>query len=338
MEREKYDPNFPEGGLNIQPSFARFQEQDGNLSQDSAKDIDQYGIAGRIWCVCHRQPFCRLFVFLSREAAYVLKQYLTVPAQLVKWQFDPPCSIFESTSCPVTAVELGAGVGIVGIHLAQCLAHAPSKDLKKNVILTDLENVLPLLERNVTSSRATQPSSTNIFVEPLPWGSQTHVDKLLSQWIPTHLVCSDLVYFPHLLAPLLRTLVLITDRAQQTEIIIGYKIRSYSKEEPFWRAFGAWFDFSPVYSREKASHDASWRRFGSLKSHFFANKTVQNSIDDDDVYVFLAKRKADTFSCRLPDQEEELMSGKMVRGEEIIQGNGLDTFEILLMSESAPFD
>ena len=62
-----------------------------------------------------------------------------------------------------SVVELGAGTGFAGILLAQ--AHPTSK-----VILTDLADHVPLIERN----KLLNPSITNITGAELDWCNDTH--------------------------------------------------------------------------------------------------------------------------------------------------------------------
>jgi hypothetical protein len=105
-------------------------------------------------------------------------------------------------------------------------------------VLTDLHNVLPLLQRNV--GRAGVPSSTAVEVMPLPWGDAScarqvrqHLESgTQGKAALTHILCSDLVYFPELLAPLLRSLLHLTDCASGSGpmVVIAYKVggRPYS--------------------------------------------------------------------------------------------------------------
>ncbi|CDR99685.1 hypothetical protein, partial [Sporisorium scitamineum] len=170
------DPNFPQG-LRIQPSSLQRhpqirahrettyedhrqealqdEQQAGKVTQtasweqDTPEDIESFGIAGRIW-----------------EAAYLLARYLRPAVQHPdELEFDPPCSLFEPASSkqPLTIVELGSGAGYGSLHLArQLLQHAQctkSQPAKATLVLTDLENVVPLMERNVARAGYQQTTS-----------------------------------------------------------------------------------------------------------------------------------------------------------------------------------
>ena len=97
-------PNFP-AALAIQPAAPRAAGSGAEAwRHDSASDIAQFGIAGRIW-----------------ESAFLLLGYLDGNAP---WTFDPPCSLHSGQV--VTAVELGAGVGTVGLATAAQLQRVRS--------------------------------------------------------------------------------------------------------------------------------------------------------------------------------------------------------------------
>lgn len=172
-----------------------------------------------------------------REAVPYLMQYLN-PAGVHEASFEPPCSIFERQRClrPRSApriLELGSGNG----HL--CLHHlVPILPPGSQLVLTDLEEVTPLLSENVKVAEQDGriPKDVEVLVQPLPWGSQEHLLMLRQQLGSesfTHILCSDLVYFTHLLEPLLRTLLWLTEvsssqtdigqEACDTEVIFGCK-------------------------------------------------------------------------------------------------------------------
>ncbi|KAJ3091124.1 hypothetical protein HK102_001592 [Quaeritorhiza haematococci] len=170
----------------------------------------------------------------------------------------------------VRVLELGAGTGLVGLFIAKYCAEALGMD---ELVLTDLQTALPLLRKNAelngfhvcdwkettgasggeclghgenegTSRLSNDTSSTagnvDVFVEPLEWGNQNHAQRLQP---PFDLVIgSDLVYFPHLFPPLIETLRDICD--EETEVIIGYRVRQLCKEEGFFYEFGKYFEMT----------------------------------------------------------------------------------------------
>lgn len=324
-------------------------------------------------------------------------------------EFDPPPPFTLAPDPPSTSnlkdsfriIELGSGTGIVGLKLAEHLARLRAADSQGStrkgdlIILTDLDDVCPLLEENLYGRRAqiyggtsglSDPSDVAVEVRPLAWGNYQHASAIINEirrtyldmdhsTLPlTHIVCSDLVrpsqsfahllatmmnmwliqvYFPELLAPLLRTLLHLTSpplspssAAHTPIVIISYKIRSLSKETPFWSAFGLWFAFEPVLARpigrdswgdhnsvhnlENIKDDASvegkleshdgWRRFGEPDS---------DDGDGDAMFVFVAKRKPESFEWQIPDDDKFLLEGLGTRGTDNSKGD--DSFEVMLL-------
>lgn len=320
-------PNFP-AALAIQPAATRAAGSGAEAwRHDSAADIAQFGIAGRIW-----------------ESAFLLLGYLDGNAP---WTFDPPCSLHSGQV--VTAVELGAGVGTVGLATAAQLQRVRSV-APHTVVLTDLDEVCPLMQRNAQASAAAH-SDVRVAVRALPWGDTRAAEALLGALRQergvrdaasnpvTHVLCSDLVYFPELLAPLLRTLIALTAGECGPEVVVGYKVRSLTKEQPFWTAFGAWFDMLPVECRapgERESHV-----FGSLASHTgrapAAAARGGQAPADGEFFVFIARRRPATLAATPPASDALLLAGqKVVRydgGQEIYDPDhsGTDTFEWLML-------
>ncbi|PWN39101.1 hypothetical protein IE81DRAFT_318425 [Ceraceosorus guamensis] len=435
------DPNFPATGLRIHPSApgrrwgkasaaekplravaaeagsdpesAAVAENVHNLERpgqdwrtDSATDIREFGIAGRIW-----------------EAAYLMQLYLR-PQQPDRIEFDPPCDLFandgtretlRNTARSSNIVELGSGAGYVGLHLAIQLeghhassrqrhiasdGHASSSTLPHSparLFLTDLDNVCPLLRRNAglagfdSSSQRKEHEeaaavdavrkirrSVELHVRPLPWGSSPAVQALKDEINDihdenklTHIVCSDLVYFPELLPSLLRTLVWLTDLASRSGfgdsakldsggnatsplVLISYKVRSLIKEQPFWTAFGTWFDFEPVRFRKRSHTGLPYNDASPTKAKAEQGiRSLSTSQDpwtewDHSMYIFVARRKVGTLGCLPVDDDAMFMDGwrgqKPARcSAEVVQDSprisqfteGADQFEWLLMSEAS---
>ncbi|KAG0204552.1 hypothetical protein BGX28_003558 [Mortierella sp. GBA30] len=205
-------------------------------------------------------------------------------------------------------IELGAGTGYVGIALAKRLR--PSATL----VLTDLEEVIPLLERNVRdtlhrrvgnedsttaisliSSVLSAPASeqqhscAKLEVEPLAWGNSSHAARILSKGRVDYIVASDLVYFPELYPPLLQTLREIADL--ETRVIFGYKDRAQWKEMPFWEQFGRFFEIEVVRIEKTESttmHDPKQEDEnddGEERASIFGS--------EEDMFVFVAKKRED---------------------------------------------
>ncbi|BGP34518.1 hypothetical protein JCM10296v2_006340 [Rhodotorula toruloides] len=350
MTLREGDPNFPTN-LDIAPSTPGAlrlgsRERTGEVERvedDASQDIEGFGIAGRTW-----------------EAAYLLRAYLKppqTPASPPSFLFDPPCPLYfstESRSAPRqrTILEIGSGTGYLSLALAPHLA--PTDTL----VATDLDNVCPLLEKNLASAQArwrSQDSSADratILVRPLPWGDLTSLAGLVAEGLePTIILASDLVYFQFLYAPLLRTLIGLTGKKDdRVTVIFSYKVRSLVKEQPFWESFGRWFRFEAVLVGTQPSPPPSrptspagtatsappppsppprltWIRFGTATP----SSTTPN--DTDELYVFICHRHPETQHLGMEELEgvtdDDLLQGRGA-GRGLEEGAG--QFEELLLN------
>ncbi|OJA08718.1 hypothetical protein AZE42_07086 [Rhizopogon vesiculosus] len=271
----------------------------------------------------------------TREAAYLMTNYIDQPSN---WEFEPPFIDKSVSGRKRVFLELGSGTGIVAAKIVQTAALSG----RDRIIVTDLPEVCPLLERNLFvkpkgSSAGRQLYDGVISVRPLPWGSYDHVMKIAQELqliddlsdgmraCITHIVCSDLVYFPHLLAPLLRTLLHLTSppfastSESQPQVVISYKIRSLLKETPFWSAFGLWFSFEPVIARKiDPNHLSSeWQRLGT-----------DTRDGGDQMFIFVARRRPESLDWTTPLEDADLLGGVGTRGTDSKKSD--ETFETLL--------
>jgi len=187
------------------------------------------------------------------------------------------------------------------------------------LVATDLPNVCELLAENVAGN--------GIQVAALPWGDEhavtsviidEHLDDHMGVRL-THIVCCDLVYFPHLLAPLLRTLLALTTRFPDVQLLFACKctcdhnasfadstcstdkMRSMTKEQPFWAAVGMWFELERVQTPGGRG---------------------------DDLFLFISLRKPTTRGWVVPEGDSELLNGVGLPSRA-----GADTFDCMLMMD-----
>jgi hypothetical protein len=232
---------------------------------------------------------------------------------------DPP--FVSLTAQQITMVELGSGTGLVSLEIARQLEVSGRR---ATFVQTDLPEVCKLLSQTTQHYRSASSSSTqtDVIVHPLAWGDTSHasaIQSLLSE-PPTHLICCDLVYFPELLAPLLRSLLHLTQTNDPT-LIMAYKPRSAAKETSFWSALGLWFAYAPVRVRRRASDvgDDSWALLGAAW--------------DEPMFVFTGRRRPESRDWTVPESDRDLLDGVGAQGTASRKGD--DTFEvILLMSQS----
>jgi Lysine methyltransferase len=130
-------------------------------------------------------------------------------------------------------VELGAGVGLTGLLLASSFpCH--------HVLLTDLEEAMPLLQRNITQNRSKfLAGESSVQAQVLRWGNEDDANAAL-EWMnhePILVVASDCVYFPNLHEPLEHTLVhLLSDHPQSICYIAG--MRRWKSDNQFYKNIG----------------------------------------------------------------------------------------------------
>lgn len=241
--------------------------------------------------------------------------------------WDPPRTLLERDA--VHVMELGAGVGTAGLATAQALDR---RGRSSSLVLTDLPDVCPLLERN---ARTCHCDHVSIQVRPLPWGDRDATRAILASTArPTHILCSDLVYFPELLAPLLRTLIDITDAVPDAEVLFSYKIRSLTKEQPFWCGLSAWFELTQVdYQRDAR---APKQPFGAHASHFgpYVPPCSADGQPLDDYFLFVAHRRPESQRWDVPTNDAALLQGQYVSEGQWHTALTTGTFEWLLLSRA----
>ena len=166
----------------------------------------------------------------------------------------------------------------------------------------------------------------------------------ISYFFVASLACLQ-VYFPELLAPLLRALIQVTGiqcqdtcRINSPRVIISYKIRSLAKESSFWSAFGLWFSFYPVLvqSLPHATHshgtgldtaETSTASIGVLAPPH--SWTQYGSENGNDQYIFVAARRPESFGWDVPSLDVDLLAGVGAWGTSACKSD--DTFESLLL-------
>lgn len=179
---------------------------------------------------------------------------------------------------PYRILELGAGTGYVGIALANLL-RKPCQ-----VYITDLAQVVPLIEENVKLHYVERDDSAEIIVDRLHWGNTEDATRLLAGGRFDLVVVSDCVYFPELFGMLLDTLLDVCDEA--TRVVIGYKCRSLEKEVGFWQDyFGRYFEYEPIRRLETVVYDEGTEDEREVKE-------IANLLGaEEQLYVFMGSKR-----------------------------------------------
>jgi hypothetical protein len=124
-------------------------------------------------------------------------------------------------SKPLQVLELGTGCGTVGIAFAQLC--------KSHVVLTDLDDAMEILHRNVKAAHLT-PSST-LQGHVLDWGSDLD-DSFNSKY--DLILVSDCIYNPDSSVHLVKTLLNLVQRSPNALIVVGFK-RRHSGDDVFFQ-------------------------------------------------------------------------------------------------------
>lgn len=152
------------------------------------------------------------------DSSLVLAQWLLMPS----W---PPDSLMGKR-----VVELGAGTGVPGLTAAV---------LGATVVLTDIPEILPGLQRNVDENGLQQRAT----VKALMWG-----DDCSSLSPPVDFILmSDLLYDVKAMPALCKTLNQLADG--RTQILLAYELR-YGTTECFKAVLEAGFRWSKVPQEE----------------------------------------------------------------------------------------
>ncbi|OWZ23119.1 Protein N-lysine methyltransferase METTL21A isoform X1 [Phytophthora megakarya] len=144
-------------------------------------------------------------------------------------------------------VELGAGVGLVGMTLAV---------LGARVVLTDQEYALPLLRKNVAvnfENKAVVPT-----VEECQWGESCKTEGLLATWKKNTdvVVFSDVLYHASAFLLLIKTLHELV--SPTTDVFFSFETRNAAIEGNFLEELGKSFDVDEVSRKHNPQVFASF--------------------------------------------------------------------------------
>ncbi|KAJ2838982.1 Protein-lysine N-methyltransferase efm6 [Coemansia sp. 'formosensis'] len=132
-----------------------------------------------------------------------------------------------------TVLELGSGTGIVGIALGRL--HP-----KCQVVLTDKEELVPLLDRNIELNSATD----NTRAQCLDWTKSTSLDR-----VPDLIIVSDGIWDKDLHQPLAETLARLA--GSETRVLLAYESRKFDEEAEFIAKWSQTFRFRDIKPSEQ---------------------------------------------------------------------------------------
>ena len=166
------------------------------------------------------------------------------------------------------------------------------------VIITDLEQILPLIQDNVDAhyEPIVDGDSATVRVKRLHWGNSKHTANILQDGPIDLVIISDCVYFPELFDILTTTLVEICT-SSETKIVIGYKCRSLEKESGFWQDyFGRYFEYEPIRKlepEERIDDDDNDDKEDEEEDGTKEKELVPGGLlgEEEQVYVFMGNRR-----------------------------------------------
>jgi len=146
------------------------------------------------------------------DAAIVLAKYLDLTCKSDNWLRGK------------NVLELGAGLGCAGLTAA-CLG--------ANVVLTDLEEALPMLEKNIrVNEQVWKNLGGAAEAKVLKWGKDVNLD-----FKPDIVLLTDCVYYEESVQPLLHTLETLCDSDCGTYAILSQEERDTPKQVVVWKQF-----------------------------------------------------------------------------------------------------
>ncbi|GJQ69225.1 hypothetical protein Trydic_g6374 [Trypoxylus dichotomus] len=119
----------------------------------------------------------------------------------------------------INVLELGAGLGPVGLVAAS---------LGANVMLTDLSEAIPLLRFNINKNKSLCRGSVRCAI--LKWG-----ENIDFGYIPGKILLADCVYYKESIDSLIKTLKYYAGR--DTEIILAQELRESDMQKSNWTYF-----------------------------------------------------------------------------------------------------
>ncbi|KAF9179483.1 hypothetical protein BGZ51_006902 [Haplosporangium sp. Z 767] len=173
-------------------------------------------------------------------------------------------------------LELGSGTGIVGLAVARMLS---AKGVKAKVFLTDKENCMPLLQRNIGKNPS---KGVDVIAQMLDWetfsgakaksdgasGTDSDIaaaqDTASSEGVSNKsnrqlgsigwdiVILSDCIWVPALYPPLIGTLNnLVKSNDNGTQLVLAYEKRNFAEEMEFFAMLGKTFRFRDVKPEEQ---------------------------------------------------------------------------------------
>ena len=141
---------------------------------------------------------------------------------------------FRDQEKPLHILELGAGVGLTGLQVATTI--------RCKVLLTDLDDAISLLERNIILNRSKfKCGESAVKSQVLSWGNESDCQAAL-RWLPPTddvlILAADCVYFKDLQWPLEQTLAGLLSQVPPGSLCLIAGARRWKSDNSFYAKVG----------------------------------------------------------------------------------------------------
>ena len=187
---------------------------------------------------------------------------------LVEYMSCPRFQQMIRENCSSATIELGSGLGTVGIAFAHAVSRLSPYGTSQ-VILTDLPSALPLLIKNVERNRHLVSPWINMLATPLVWHNfPTSATSSRLDWI----IGSDLLYNHQSIPALASTIQRLV--SPSTKLLLAVRWRKPELERDFFLRLDHILDWTLL----AGNCSLSWRDYGNPEcessNRFFSQTLV----------------------------------------------------------------
>ena len=163
---------------------------------------------------------------------------------------------FEKNAHISSVLELGSGLGVVGLALA---AKSIANSSKTIVVLTDVSSAMPLLNYNVQQNQHLIPSNVTVQTQELNWKNDASAAACVKKY--DLIVGSDLLYNTCMIPSLVATL----KSCMSSRVLIAVRWRKPDLERRFFQDTSDFVDWNLV-GASRCCHcccSLSWNEYGN---------------------------------------------------------------------------
>lgn len=159
-----------------------------------------------------------------------------------------------------TVLELGSGLGLVGLALAATttkLVSSPPR--QRTIVLSDCQSALPLLKYNVQQNQHLIPQNVSVQVQELHWDNRPTNENVTQQKYDL-IIGSDLLYNVDMIPALVSTL----KHHANKRVLLAVRWRKPTLEKCFFENSSDFIDWKLLVPlrNEAGSCTLSWKAYG----------------------------------------------------------------------------